>query len=165
MIEQIQTYLSDKLLKAGIRTTVATTMKELESFGGTHVGAVIIDKDNFEEFKKSTVFKADEKQYTRVQKLKRETMVNVIIGEYSNSECDKIFTNFLNLLDKGFVDDAGNFVYLELLEADWISDKDSILQSNIAVQLPIKCTSSIYKDIEFLDVSEEIPIIDIEEWR
>lgn len=160
MVEQIQKYLSDKLEEAGIVTTVVTTMKDLESFGGTHVGAVIVDKDSFEDFKKSTIFEADEKKYNRIQRFKRETTVNVIIGEYDSLACDEIFIKFLNIIDKGFLDDKGNYVYLELLEAEWISDNDSILQSNIAVQIPIKCTSGIYKDVEFANV---IPNIEVDE--
>ncbi len=160
MLEQIQKYLSDKLIDAGITTTVLTTMKELESYSGTHVGAVIIDKDNLEKYKKTTRFSLDDKTFNRVQKFKRETTVNVIIGEYDAESCDAIFTKFLTILDSGFYDDNKNYVYLEILEADWISDKDSILLSNMAVQVPIKCTSDVYNDYKFVDVTPVIEVVE-----
>ncbi len=158
MLEQIQKYLTDKLIDAGITTTVLTTMKELESYSGTHVGAVIIDKDNLEKYKRTTRFSLDDKTFNRVQKFKRETTVNVIIGEYDAESCDAIFTKFLTNLDSGFYDDNKNYVYLEILEADWISDKDSILLSDIAVQVPIKCTSDVFNDIELTPMVSSVDI-------
>ncbi|WP_069997821.1 hypothetical protein [Cellulosilyticum sp. I15G10I2] len=149
MIEVYQNYIVTKLKEAGIKTKVCISMKELKNFSGAHVGAVIVDKDRFEREKKNKVYQVGDSTVKRIKKLSRETTVNVIIGEFETSKCDEIFARFLSLIDKGIYDTEGNYIVIEIEEADWVDKEDSILQSKIAVQLPIIFYGGIYQDITY----------------
>lgn len=152
MIEMYQLYLEEKLKESGVKEKICKTMKELQNFQGSHVGAVIVDFDKLDKHKKNKVYEVGEKKIKRVKKFDRITRLNIIIGDQEIYKCDAIFATFLSKIDRGIVDPDGNFVEIELEQADWISDKDSILKSKIAVQLPINFHGGIYKDYVYADV-------------
>jgi len=158
MIEIYQDYIEKKLKEAGIKTKVFQTMKELKTFTGAHVGAAIVDKDRFQREKKNKVYQVNDSTVKRIKKLSRETTVNVIIGEFETSKCDEIFARFLSLIDKGIYDTEGNYIAIEIEEADWVDKEDSILQSKIAVQLPITFYGGIYQDVTYKPFVPDITI-------
>ncbi len=158
MIEEIQEYLSKKLYDAGIETKICTTMEELKNFDNQQVGGVIVDKDTLTEHKKIINFEIEGRKFKRKQLFKRETRINVIIGEFEALQCDEIFIKLISLIDKGFYDKNGNYVYLDLQESLWIESDYSISKSNITVKTDIICTSGIYKDSEIKQL-DPIPVI------
>lgn len=158
MIEVYKKYIAAKLKEAGIKTKVCMSMKELKNFSGTHIGAVIVDKDRFEREKKNKVYQVGDNTIKRIKKLSRETTVNVIIGEFETSKCDEIFARFLSLIDKGIYDTEGNYIAIEIEEADWVDKEDSILQSKIAVQLPVTFYGGIYQDVNYKPFVPEFSI-------
>lgn len=149
MIEIYQTYITSRLKEAGIKTKVCVNMKELKAFSGSHVGAAIIDKDKFEREKKNKVYQIGDSTIKRIKKLNRQTTVNVVIGEFETSKCDEIFAKFLSLVEKGIYDPEGNYIEIEMGDAEWVDKEDSILQSKIAVQLPITFIGGIYQDVVY----------------
>lgn len=152
MVELYQDYI-EKLLKESGMKKVCKTMKELELFSNPHVSAVIIDKDAFEVKDKRKVYDNNGNTVKRVRKYERNTTLNVVIGEYETVKCDDYFAKFLSLIDKGIYDNDGNFISIELGEADWVSSKDSILKSTIAVQIPVIFHGGIYKEHEYKKVN------------
>ena len=158
MIELYQDYIEKKLKEAGIKTKVCKSMKELKGFSGTHVGAAIVDKETFEREKKNKVYQSNDNTVKRIMKLRRITIVNVIIGEFETSKCDEIFATFLSVMDKGIHDTEGNYIAIEIGEADWVDREDSILQSKIAVQLPITFYGGIYQDVTYRPFIPDVSI-------
>lgn len=161
MIEVYQDYIEKKLKEAGIKTKVCRTMKELTTFSNAHVGAAIVHKDKLEREKKNKVYEVEGSTIKRIRKFRRETTVNVVIGEFEASKCDEIFTRFLALIDRGIHDTSGNYVSIEIDEVDWVDKEDSILQSKIAAQIPITFHGGIYQDATYksfipdINISEE----------
>ena len=152
MIEIYQAYLATLLKSAGIKTKICITMKELQSFDNAHVGAVIVDKDLIESSYDKKIYEDMGKTKKRIKKYRRDTTINVVIGEHDATKCDSIFAKFLSIIEKGTYDANGNWVEIELGEAEWVSDKDSILKSKIAVEMPIIFHGGIYQDYEYKKV-------------
>lgn len=151
MIELYQNYLVEKLKNSGIKK-VCVSMKELQASSDIVIGAVIIDKDILNDVKQNKIYYSEDKTIKRIKKLARDTYINVIIGQSNSTKCDEIFRAFLSSIDKGIYDNDNNYIDIELKEAEWVSDKDSILKSTMAVQLTIIFHGGIYKDYEFKPV-------------
>lgn len=163
MIELYQKYIEDKLKEAGIKTLIHKTMKSLQDYKEPHVGAVIVDSDKLSLEKQSKVYEVGEQKIKRVKKFSRTTQLNVIIGEYKVAKCDEIFTVFLSLLDAGIYDLDGNYIAIELEDAAWVSDKDNILKSSIAVQVPVRFVGGIYADYQYKTITPHVLLAESEE--
>lgn len=153
MIEQSRDYLVNKLQEAGIKTKVYTTLKELKASQESHVGAVLFESDKFERSGSKKVFRDEEGKKKRTKIFNRKTYFSVTIGEYKQEKCEEIFENFMTLVERGTIIN-GNYIPIEVEEADWIDKEDSILKSKIAVQILIRFDGGIYKDVQFAKVNE-----------
>ncbi|EES73450.1 hypothetical protein POTG_01745 [Paenibacillus sp. oral taxon 786 str. D14] len=153
MIGTCREYLVGKLRQAGIKSTVHTSMKKLKASQESHIGAVLFEGDSFiREFGKRIYYDETGKHKRRKQ-FARETSFVVVIGEYEQEACERIFENFMLSLDRGIYID-GNFTEIEPGEADWVDEEDSILKSKIAVQLKVKFLGGLYRDSDFAKISE-----------
>ena len=154
MIGQYRDYLTEKLKDAGIKSTILTSMKKLGLSQESHVGAVLFEGDNFERSGSKTIYRDDRgNKQKRIKVFDRGTTFNVIIGEYDQEKCEKIFEDFMSSLDKGLMVD-GNYIPIEIEEADWVDKDDSILKAKIAVQIKVRFDGGIYKDVSFAKVKE-----------
>lgn len=148
MIEKIKTYLIGKLTAAGIKRPPFETHKALTGSGAVHLGAVLMEDEKLVwDGSKKTYTDEDGNRIKRICKFTRTNKVLVIIGEKDEGSCSEIYTTFLSLLDKGFDDGDGNWVTIEILSTEWMTDEDHILKSKIAVQLVLEITSGIYNDV------------------
>lgn len=154
MIGQCKEYLIQKLKEAGIKSTVYTSLKKLEKSSESHIGAVMFEGDKFTRSGSKTIYvdQGGDKQ-KRVKVFDRKTSFIVVIGEYSEDKCETIFEEFVGLLDRGILID-GNYTPLEVEDADWVDQNDSVLKSKIAVQMKITFEGGIYKDSSFGTMSE-----------
>lgn len=154
MIGQCKEYLIQKLKDAGIKSKVHTSMKTLEKSNESHIGAVLFEGDNFTRSGSKTVYidQGGDKR-KRVKIFNRKTSFTVVIGEYEENKCESIFEGFVALLDRGIVVD-GNFTAIEVEDADWVDENDSVLKAKIAVQVKIAFDGGLYKDTAFGTMSE-----------
>lgn len=152
MIELYEKYLEELLLQAGMNSEICKSIQELKNYAGSYVGGVVLDKDHFEVERKNKVYIEKGVQKKRIKKFNRTTEFLVIIGEHTSQACDEIFAKFLSLIDKGIYDLEGNYVEIEIGEAEWLRDKDSILVSSVVVQVGISFKGGIYKDFEYKSV-------------
>lgn len=154
MIGQYRDYLIQKLKEAGIKSTVHTSFKKLSLSQESHVGAVLFEGDKFERSGSKTIYR-DERgdKQKRFKVFDRGTTFNVVIGEYDQEKCEAIFESFMSSLDKGLVVD-GNFIPIEIEDADWVDKDDSILKAKVAVQIKVRFDGGIYKDVRFAKVKE-----------
>ena len=77
------------------------------------------------------------------------------IPRAATSDEDKvedILTKFLKQIAKGLEVD-GNWVGIELGDADWVEGDDSILKSKIAVEFDVTLTGGVYTDIDLKGVN------------
>lgn len=154
MISECREYLIDKIIKAGIKTKVKTTMKDLKASNENHIGAVLFEDDEFEKNIKKT-FYVDESgnKKKRLKIFDRKTTFSVVLGEYEQSKCEVIFANFMVLIDAGFHID-GNYIEITPKKASWVDKDDSVLKAKVAVQVLIEFDGGIYKDSEFKKIND-----------
>ncbi|MDR9503407.1 SON protein [Brevibacillus agri] len=161
MIGACRDYLIQKLQQAGIKSTVHTTMKKLKNSQESHIGAVLFEGDSFEREFGKRIFTDESGKRKRRKQFSRETSFVVVIGEYEQEACERIFESFMLSLDRGIYID-GNFTAIEPGEADWVDDEDSLLKSKIAVQLKVKFVGGLYRDSDFAKVSELVADVKLE---
>lgn len=154
MIGQCKDYLCQKLQDAGIKSKIYTSMKRLKASQESHIGAVMFEGDNFSRSGSKKIYVDDggDKQKRR-KVFDRQTAFVVVIGEYEQDKCEKIFEDFMRSLDRGIVID-GNFAPIEAEEAEWVDEDDSILKAKVAVQVKIRFDGGIYKDTAYAKTSE-----------
>jgi len=146
MIEQCKEYLIQKITEAGIKSKVFTCIKKLEASNESHIGAVLFAGDSFERSGAKTIY-VDQLgiKQKRVKTFDRKSSFVVVIGEYDQSKCESIFEKFIGLLDRGILIDD-NFTAIEVEDADWVEENDSVLKAKVAVQVKIRFDGGLYKD-------------------
>lgn len=163
MINECRNYLIDKVTGAGIKGKIKTSLKELKASNESHIGAVLFESDEFEKARRKKTF-IDESgiKQKRTKVFDRTTSFSVVIGEYEQSKCEKIFEEFMKLITPGmYIDD--NYIEFNPKKADWVDEKDSILKSKVAVQVLIECNGGIYKDTAYKKIDDVDIQIDKEE--
>ena len=107
----------------------------------------------------------DDIKIKRTKKFNRNITFVVVIGEYSYKKCDKIYSKFISILDDGiYVED--NYVEMTIdSDVDWVEEKDSIISSEIAVQILITFNGGVYKDTGYKKVDINISLEDINDVR
>lgn len=154
MTGECKAYLIVKLQSAGIKSKVHTSMKKLRASQESHIGAVLLDGDTFTRCGAKKIYRNEAgDKHKRKKVFDRQTSFMVVIGEYEEEKCEKILEVFMTSLDKGIYID-GNYTAIEVEEADWVDEEDSILKAKIAVQVKVKFNGGIYRDTDFAKVNE-----------
>lgn len=147
-MRQEKEYLKQCLMAAGIKNEIATNWKNLQLKQDSHIGAILREgqtitrngsKRNYED--QSGV------RCVRTKVYDVDTVFKVVIGEYTEDDCERIFRKFLETLGDGIRLD-GNYVDIEIGQVEWVEKEDSILKANIACQVPITFHGGIYRDIK-----------------
>lgn len=146
-------FLVRTLKEAGVRGKIHESMKTLKNCSEVHVGAVL---RTGEQFTRSGSKKRYEDQSghrkQRNRLFRRVTSLHVVIADTDEAKVEEILTRFLKILSKGFAVD-GNWVDIEVGEADWVEKEDSILKSKIAVEFDVTLTGGIYTDTDIITAS------------
>ena len=148
-----KTYLLDKLKASGLKSKPYTTEKSLLKSQESHVGAVLFENEGLSRNHSKTYYKDQEGARKKRRKVfDRKLTFSVVIGGYTDDEVEDMFERFLGGLDRGIYVD-GNFVPIEVEEADWVDKDDSILKAQVAVQVKISFAGGLYKDTDFSKLS------------
>lgn len=139
-------YLIKTLKESGIKSQVYTNMKKLKQGNEPHVGAVLRNGETFTRSGSKKVYTDQEgRRKRRVKLWNRSTSLHVVIADTSEEKVEEILENFLVNLKKG-LDVNGNWVNIEVGDADWVEDGDSILKAKVAVQFDVTFEGGIYQD-------------------
>ena len=123
-----------------------TSLKKLQLYRNSHVGAVLFDEETLErDGSEASVLRHGRKPKTRTCLFKRNVVFDVVIGEFNAEKLDAIYQRFLEILGKGLYIN-GDFVYVEPSEAEWAEDEDSILAAKIAVKIRVTFSGGVYAD-------------------
>lgn len=144
MISSIRSYLEAKLRAAGCKAKIYTNYKELEVSRAITLGAVLFEDEKFKRDNTKFRYNGPPKQ-VRERTYIRTIIMSVVIGGTTEAEVEGIGTKFLGLLDRGISDSNDNYIEINLVKADWVTEKESILASNIAVQYVIEFTGGVFK--------------------
>ena len=145
-------FLINALKGAGVKGKIHESMKSLKNCNEMHVGAVLRVKESFTRSGSKRKYVDEEGQRKQRKKLfERITTLHVVIADTSEDKVEDLLKNFLTGISKGFATD-GNWVDLEISEADWVEEEDSILKARIAVEFDIVLTGGIYVDTDVVNI-------------
>ncbi len=154
-------YLLNMLKTAGLKSKPYTTQKSLERSQESHIGAVLFEREAYARNGSKKRFRDEEgAKHKRRKVFDRDLTFTVIIGDYTDDSVEALFESFISGLDSGIYVD-GNFVPIEVKEADWVDKDDSILKAQVAVQVSIAFHGGIYKDTDFGPLTH-IEVVEIE---
>lgn len=153
MFNECRNYLIAQLKAAGIKTPIITSFKQLKASGESHIGAVLPEDELLSRSGSKTIYKDADGKHRRTKVFDREIVFVVMIGDYDEIKCETIYENFVTGLDRGLAVD-GNYTPIELEKTEWVVKADSLLQSKLAVQFPVRFLGGIYRDTDFAKVSK-----------
>lgn len=146
---QSKNYLLGKLKAAGLKSIPYTTKKGLEKSNESHIGAVLFERETYARNGSKKRYRDQEgAQHKRRKVFDRALSFAVIIGDYNDDAVEAIFEAFVASLDSGIYVN-GNFVPIEVEEADWVDKDDSILKAQVAVRVGVTFHGGIYRDTDF----------------
>lgn len=144
-------FLVKALQTAGVRGKIHDSLKSLKNCNEVHVGAVLRVNEKFTRSGSKKRYQDQEGQRKQRNKLfNRITKLHVVIADSEESKVEAVLTKFLQEISKGFAVD-GNWVGIELENADWVEQSDSILKSKIAVEFDVILTGGVYKDVNLVN--------------
>ena len=156
MFTECQTFLIDALKAAGIRTTPITSLKKLNIYSESHVGAVLFEEETLSRSGSKTIYRNERgEQQKRRKVFDRSLVYNVVIGEYTAQKVEEIYEKFLSQISQNDFYIDGNYTALEVESADWVEKDDSILKAQVAVQIKIKFQGGVYRDTGYIDTSRK----------
>lgn len=139
-------FLVGRLKEAGIRGRVYESLKDLKNSNSVQVGAVLRVGESFVRSGSKKRFTDDEGRRRQRDKLfERTTVLHVVIADADEDKVDQVFTRFLSIISKGFPVD-GNWVDIEIGDADWLEKNDTILKSCIVVEFDVTLHGGIYSE-------------------
>lgn len=142
-------YLLAKLKEAGVKSKPYTTLKRLEKSQESHVSAVIFDKETITRNGSKKIYRDQQgAQKKRWKVFNRDLAFAVIIGDYSDDTVEALFEKFLASLDRGIWVN-GDFVPIEVEDAEWADEEDSILKARVAVRVMVIFSGGFYRDTDF----------------
>lgn len=150
-------YLIEKLKEAGIKSQIYTNMKKLKTCSESHLGAVLRAGETFSRSNSKKKYSDDGTARRRIRYFDRETKLKVIIADNTEEKVELILTKFLVGIGKGLEVDK-EWIEIEVGDADWVENGDSILKSKIAVELEITFKGSVYVDRQMRQKELEVSI-------
>lgn len=147
-------FLVRVLKESGVKGRIHESMKSVRNCNETHMGAVLRMGEEFSRSSSKRRYTDQEghrKQRNRLYE--RTTTLHVIIADSDEQKVENILTSFLKQLSKGFAVD-GNWVDVEISEADWVEGNDSILKSKIAVEFDVVLRGGVYTETDILKTAD-----------
>ena len=145
-------FLIKALQKAGVKGKIHESMKTLKNCNELHVGAVLRVRENFTR-------SGSKKRYTDKEGLRKQrnklfdriTVLHVVIADTSEDKVETLLNNFLTGISKGF-EVNGNWVDIELSDAEWLEEEDTILKAKITVEFDVTLKGGIYVDTDVVNI-------------
>ncbi len=151
-IDIYRKYLKECLNKAGAKIFY-TSLKELENSNiNSFVGIFVINEELEKSSNKNIIYKNGVK-FRRKEKFKRKINFQVLIGDNEILKVESLFTKFMSEIDDKLKLENGDISFIEITKAEYIDKKDTILKSEITMQLDISFIESIYKDYPFKEIN------------
>ena len=145
-------FLIKALHKAGVKGKIHESMKTLKNCSELHVGAVLRVRESFTR-------SGSKKRYTDKEGLRKQrnklfdriTVLHVVIADTSEDKVETLLSNFLTGISKGF-EVNGNWIDLELSDAEWLEEEDTILKAKITVEFDVTLKGGIYVDTDVVNI-------------
>lgn len=154
MILACKEYLLSILKQMDIRGRIYTSLKELEVSNAIEYGAVLFDGEIPTRSTQNRRMKSPTRNIRRFKTFDRKMKFLVSFGSASVAHTQALYEDFMNKLPKGFLDTEENYIPIVVEEVDWMEKNDSILRSELLVQIRILFEGGLYHDHEILKIQE-----------
>lgn len=145
-------FLIKALQNAGVKGKIHESMKTLKNCNELHVGAVLRVRENFTRSGSKKRYTDKEGQRKQRNKLfDRITVLHVVIADTSEDKVETLLNNFLTGISKGF-EVNGNWIDLEISDAEWLEEEDTILKAKITVEFDVTLKGGIYVDTDMVNI-------------
>ena len=146
-------FIVNTLKSAGAKGKIHDSVKSMKNCSDVHVCAVMRVGESFTRSGSKRRFEDQEGHRKQRNKLfDRVTVLQVVIADANEEKVDKLLTDFLKKISKGFAV-SGNWVDIEIGDADWVEENDSILKSRIAVEFDVTLKGGIYTDTDLKEAA------------
>lgn len=141
-------FLTAALKAGGVKGRIYESVKELKHAAGTQYAAILRISDQPVRATSKKTYQ-DQEGVTMVRRklYQAETVYNVVLTDSGEESLEKLLEGFLSNLEKGYYDDAGNWVGVTPEETDWVDEEDSVMKAKVAVQVKVVCRYGIYRDV------------------
>ncbi len=153
MYTACQEELVRALKAAGCEKEPFLTMKRLQNSAESRISAVLCEEEQLERNAGRKYYTADGNSHKRAKIFDRNIVYTVIIGDFTQDKAEETYENFLLALVRGIYVD-GNYVAIEPSEAQWMGEKDYILNAKVVVQVKITCSGGLYRDTDMAKISD-----------
>lgn len=155
MIEECRGLLVNTLKEIGIKGEIYTSLSRLKTGNVVDFGAVFFETEKpVRSTERRVILKKNGEKARRFKLFDREIKFLVTIGAKESHRTEERYESFLSLLPKGISDSEENWVELEIEQTDWVDRNDSILHSELAVQILVIFRAGLYRDKNLIRIEE-----------
>lgn len=152
-IQNCSEYFKNLLKNSGLKI-VYDTLKKIAVSTTDSFGAVLPTGEDLEKStKKYNYIDENGNIIKRREKFNRKINFQILISESNISKIEKIFTKFMSEIDEFVKLENGELALIEVGKVEYIDKNDTILKSEITLQVDILVTEKIYKDIPFKNIN------------
>ena len=155
MIELCRELLVNILKEMGIKGEIYTSLSRLKTGNVVDFGAVFFEEEKPARSTERRIVRMKSGEKARRFKLfDREIKFLVTLGAKESRVTKERYETFLSLLPEGMTDSKNNWIEIEIETTDWVDRNDSILHSELAVQVLVVFHAGLYKDNKLVKINE-----------
>lgn len=155
MIELCRELLVNILKEMGIKGEIYTSLSRLKTGNVVDFGAVFFEEEKPARSTERRIVRMKSGEKARRFKLfDREIKFLVTLGAKESRVTEERYETFLSLLPEGMTDSKNNWIEIEIETTDWVDRNDSILHSELAVQVLVVFHAGLYKDNKLVKINE-----------
>lgn len=155
MIAECRELLIHLLQEMGIKGEIYTSLSRLKTSNAIDFGAVFFEEEKPARSTERRIVRMKSGEKARRFKLfDREIKFLVTLGAKESRVTEERYETFLSLLPKGMTDSKNNWIEIEIETTDWVDRNDSILHSELAVQILVVFHVGLYKDNKLVEINE-----------
>lgn len=153
MYTECQAELIRALKAAGCEKEPFLSMKRMKNSAESRISAVLCEDDTVERASGKRFFEKNGVSTRRTKLFDRNITYTVVIGDFSQEKAEDTYERFLLNVNKGIYVD-GNYISIDPSDAQWMGEKDHILNANIAIQVKVTCTGGLYQDTDMVRLED-----------
>ena len=139
MIVECREKLIEIVKQLNIKGEIYTSLARLKTSGAIDFGAVFFETEKPMRSTERKIFRTKAGEKVRRKKL---------------FDREPRYETFLSLLPKGIVDEENNWIPITIEQTDWVDKDDSILRSELSVQVLVVFHAGTWKDNKIVHMED-----------
>lgn len=155
MIVECREKLIEIVKKLNIKGEIYTSLARLKTSGAIDFGAVFFETEKPVRSTERKIFRTKAGEKVRRKKLfDREIRFLVTLASKESKVTETRYETFLSLLPEGIVDEENNWIPITIEQTDWVDKDDSILRSELSVQVLVLFHAGSWKDNKIVHMED-----------